>query len=279
VSGAPAVIGSREPWSGGAVTPGAQCVLAPNPSPMTLDGTNTWILGGAGAAVVIDPGPADRTHLAAVRAALSRRDLRPALILLTHGHADHSEGARLFAQEFGVPVRALDPRHRHGAEGLHDGDVVAVGDVLVEVVATPGHTSDSLCFYSPSDQAVLTGDTLLGRGTTVVAWPDGSLADYLASLRRLQELADTRELARVLPGHGPALPDPAGLLADYMAHRLARLEQVRTAVAAGAASPADLVAAVYEPLPPGVYPAALASASAQWEYLQAHGDIPPPASR
>lgn len=272
---APRVIGSQEPWHGGAVAAGAECVLAPNPSAMTLDGTNTWVLGESGVVVLVDPGPADQEHLAAVRGALQRRELRPELILLTHGHADHSEGSVLFAEEFGVPVRALDPRHRYGTQGLVDGDVVEVGEVVLEVIATPGHSSDSLTFYLPDQQAVLTGDTLLGRGTTVVAWPDGSLADYLSSLARLRELAESRELTQVLPGHGPALPDPGGLLADYLAHRRERLEQVRSAVAAGARSVTDVVEMVYQPLPPGVYRAAMASAAAQWEYLAERGEVPP----
>lgn len=262
------VIGSTAPWSSGEVLATAECVLAPNASPMTLDGTNTWILGASGAgAVIVDPGPADETHLASVRAALDRRDQRPVVVLLTHGHADHSEGARLFAESLGVPVRALDPHHRHGSEGLAQSDVVAVGDLEIRVVATPGHSSDSLSFHMVAERAVLTGDTLLGRGTTVVAWPDGSLAEYLDSLQTLTRLATDHGLVHALPGHGPATTDPAGLLAEYLRHRHERLDQVRAAIEAGAASVEDVVAMVYEPLPPGVYPAAYASAAAQWQYL------------
>lgn len=268
MTGIPPVIGSTEPWSGGVALPTAVCVLAPNPSPMTLDGTNTWLLGESGGPViVVDPGPDDPAHLAAVRAELDRRDQVPALILLTHGHPDHAAGARLFAAAFGVPVRALDPVHRLGSEGLEGGDVVAVGDVEAHVVATPGHTSDSLSFSLPRERAVLTGDTLLGRGTTVVAWPDGSLALYLASLERLRRLAAETDLAYALPGHGPTVADPATLLDEYLEHRMERLDQVRAALESGAQSVADVVELVYEPMPPGVYPAAYASAAAQWEYL------------
>lgn len=268
MTGIPPVLGSVEPWSGGQVLPTATCVLAPNPSPMTLDGTNTWIIGAPGsAALVVDPGPDDATHLAAVVAALAARDQTPVQILLTHGHPDHSEGARQFAGALGVGVRALDPRHVLGSEGLADGDVVTAGDVELRVAATPGHTADSLSFSLPGERAVLTGDTLLGRGTTVVAWPDGSLREYLSSLQRLRRLADEASLAHALPGHGPAVADPASLLDQYVQHRLERLDQVRAALEAGAQSVADVVQMVYQPLPPGVYPAAYASAAAQWEYL------------
>ncbi|MFN8125057.1 MAG: MBL fold metallo-hydrolase [Candidatus Nanopelagicales bacterium] len=262
------VIGSIGPWSSGEVLPTAEVVLAPNPSPMTLDGTNTWVLGEPGTpAVIIDPGPADDRHLEAVRRVLERRDQPVAVILLTHGHVDHSEGAELFSRELRAPVRALDPAHRHGNEGLAAGDVVAVGSVEIAVVGTPGHSSDSLSFHLRPERAVLTGDTLLGRGTTVVAWPDGSLRDYLRSLAELRSLTDTHDLTHALPGHGPATTDPGSLLDEYLQHRHERLDQVRAAIEAGAASVAEVVAMVYEPLPPGVYPAAYASAAAQWEYL------------
>lgn len=264
----PVVIGSTAPWQSGAVLPTVECVLAPNASPMTLDGTNTWILGAPGSPVVlVDPGPSDPVHLAQVRQALAARDQSVATILLTHGHDDHSAGAALFADSLAAPVRALDPRHRYGSEGLATGDVVTVGDIEVRVVGTPGHSSDSLSFHLVAEQAVLTGDTLLGRGTTVVAWPDGSLSDYLTSLDRLRTLAEEHDLTHVLPGHGPALSDPLGVVRDYVQHRHERLDQVRAAIEGGAASVADVVALVYEPLPPGVYPAAYASAAAQWEHL------------
>ncbi len=262
------VIGSTAPWSSGEVLPTAEVVLAPNPSPMTLDGTNTWIVGEPGTpAVIIDPGPADDRHLEEVTRVLERRDQRPAVILLTHGHRDHSEGAGLFAHTLAVDVRALDPAHRYGSEGLSAGDTVAIGSTELRVVATPGHSSDSLSFHLVRERAVLTGDTLLGRGTTVVAWPDGSLAHYLQSLRTLRDLASEVALTHALPGHGPATSDPLTLLDEYLQHRRERLDEVRAAIEAGAGSVGEVVAMVYEPLPPGVYPAAYASAAAQWEYL------------
>ena len=260
-------------WTGGPAGPAAFCVLAPNPGPMTLDGTNTWVLAapGASGAVVVDPGPDDEGHLAAVLAAVRDRDLRVAQVLLTHGHADHSEGARRFAELAGAGVRALDPEHVFGAEGLGEGEVVEVDGLRVEVVGTPGHTSDSLCFVLPDFASVLTGDTVLGRGTTVVAHPDGRLADYLASLQRLERLTREHPLEQVLPGHGPvlAVPDapPADVLAFYLRHRSERLDQVRAAVAAGAVTATDVVERVYADVPREVWPAAELSVRAQLEYL------------
>jgi glyoxylase-like metal-dependent hydrolase (beta-lactamase superfamily II) len=241
------------------VTATAGVVLAPNPGPMTLDGTNTWVLRAAGAerTVVVDPGPLTESHLAEV-AACGPVDV----VLLTHGHADHSEGARRFAELTGARVRALDPAHRLGDEGLGEGDVVVGGGLEVRVLATPGHTADSLSFVL--DDAVLTGDTVLGRGTTVVAHPDGVLADYLASLRRLRELGGLT----VLPGHGPELPSAGEAAERYLAHRESRLEQVRAAVAGGATSAADVVETVYADVDRALWPAATLSVLAQLAHLE-----------
>lgn len=257
-------------WRGGDVTPVAHCVLAPNPGPMTLDGTNTWVLSAPGAAraAVVDPGPPDPAHLRAVLAAVAARGARVGVVLLTHAHLDHSEAARAFAGAAGVGVRALDPAQRLGEEGLGGGDVVDIDGLLVEVVATPGHTADSLSFVLPEHRALLTGDTVLGRGTTVVAHPDGRLGDYLDSLARLEELVAARELADLLPGHGPALPDPLEVVRFYRRHRAERLEQVRRAVAAGARTPREVVEQVYADVPREVWPAAELSVRAQLEYLQ-----------
>jgi glyoxylase-like metal-dependent hydrolase (beta-lactamase superfamily II) len=248
----------------------ADCVLAPNPSPMTLDGTNTWLLTAPGeqATVLVDPGPSDDRHLAAVLARLDELDRRVDKILLTHGHLDHSEGARLFAGRLGVPVLALDPAHRLGSEGLAGGQVVCVGGLEIEVVATAGHSSDSLSFFVRDQGTVLTGDTVLGRGTTVVAYPDGSMADYLDSLSRLRRLVERTDSSSMLPGHGPTVGNPGELLGDYLSHRQERLEQVRWAINEGAKTPMDVVDMVYQPIPDAIVPAALASVRAQWAYIQ-----------
>lgn len=216
-------------WSGGAFGERAQCVLAPNANPMTLDGTNTWVLREPGAArsVVVDPGPPDESHLAAVTSAAGP----VGVVLLTHHHLDHSEAARGFASRAGCGVRALDPAYRLGSEGLTDGEVVSVDGLEIRVVGTPGHSADSLSFLLPAENAVLTGDTVLGRGTTVVAHPDGQLGAYLASLDRLQALAEARDVQTIWPGHGPVIADALGVLEGYIAHRHERLDQVRDVLA------------------------------------------------
>ncbi|KRE56337.1 MBL fold metallo-hydrolase [Phycicoccus sp. Soil748] len=258
-------------WAGGQVTERALCVLCPNPGPMTLDGTNTWVLlePGATDAVVIDPGPLHEEHLRAVVAAVEARGARVARTVLTHGHADHAEGAERFAELTGAPTRAVGRGH----DDLGDGDVVRAGGLELRVVATPGHTSDSLSFALPADHALLTGDTVLGRGTTVVAHPDGELAAYLDSLARLAALTGGGSVTSILPGHGPVVPDAAAMVAFYRRHRAERLEQVRQALADGAAQADDPVQAVvervYADVPREVWPAAALSVAAQLEYLRA----------
>ncbi|RBM18938.1 MBL fold metallo-hydrolase [Streptomyces sp. PT12] len=259
----------------GRVTERAALVLAPNPSPMTLDGTNTWILAepDAAEAVVVDPGPEDEGHLRRVLDAVEAAGRRVAQILLTHGHPDHAEGAARFAELTRAPVRALDARLRLGDEGLGAGDVVTTGGLELRVVATPGHTGDSLSFQLPADAAVLTGDTVLGRGTTVVAHPDGRLGDYLDSLRRLRSLTVDDGVSTVLPGHGPVLRDAQGALDHYLVHRARRLAQVETAVENGYRTAAEIVAHVYADVDRTVWPAAELSVRAQLDYLREHGLI------
>ncbi|MFJ2816151.1 MBL fold metallo-hydrolase [Streptomyces sp. NPDC087294] len=265
----------RDAVLSGPATARAVNVLAPNASAMTLDGTNTWLLAepDSDLAVVVDPGPLDEGHLRAVLDAAERSGRRVALTLLTHGHPDHAEGAARFAELTGTRVRALDPALRLGDEGLAAGDVVTVGGLELRVVPTPGHTSDSLCFHLPADRAVLTGDTILGRGTTVVAHPDGRLGDYLDSLRRLRSLAVDDGVHTVLPGHGPVLEDAQGAVEFYLAHRAHRLAQVETAVEDGHRTPDQVVAHVYADIDRSLWPAAELSVRAQLEYLREHGII------
>lgn len=248
------------------VTLTAAVLLADNPSPMTLEGTNTWILRAPDAStrVVVDPGPDDPEHLRRVA------DGDPVeVVLLTHGHPDHAAGARRFAELVGAPVRSLDPTLRLGSEGLSDGDVVGAAGLDIRVLGTPGHTSDSLSFVVADEQgaAVLTGDTVLGRGTTVVAHPDGRLVDYLASLRRLAELPPG---TTVLPGHGPELPDAGDAARAYLAHREQRLDQVRAALdlLGPDATARQVVEQVYVDVDRQLWPAAELSVRAQLDYLR-----------
>ncbi|GAB3186391.1 MBL fold metallo-hydrolase [Nesterenkonia suensis] len=230
-------------------------LLCENPSPMTLEGTTTYLLGGRDAAVVVDPGPADHPdHLQAVLAALGERPV--AQILVTHRHRDHTGAVPALAQATGAPVRGIDSGQcRAGSDGLDpgplaDGERIDLGGNTAEVLHTPGHTSDSMCLFLPRAQLVdesgderlgrapsgpvammLTGDTILGRGTTMLDHPDGTLTDYLASLERLAALGDTPGEVLLLPAHGPAQPSLAGAARSYLAHRHERLDQVRSLLA------------------------------------------------
>ncbi|MGC5411791.1 MBL fold metallo-hydrolase, partial [Streptomyces sp. DT225] len=168
-------------------------------------------------------------------------------------------------------VRALDPELRLGDEGLGTGDVITTGGLEMYVVPTPGHTADSLSFHLPADQAVLTGDTILGRGTTLVAHPDGRLGDYLDSLRRLRSLTVDDGVHTVLPGHGPVLDDAQGAVEFYLAHRAHRLAQVETAVESGYRTSSEVVAHVYADVDRSLWPAAELSVRAQLDYLAEHG--------
>lgn len=256
----------------GPVTTRARAVLAANPGPMTLEGTNTWLLAEPGAArcVVLDPGPRDDAHTDRVVSAAESAGQAIALVLLTHGHPDHSGGARALAERVGAPVRALDPRHRLGDEGLADGDVVAVDGLELRALATPGHSADHICLVLPADDAVLTGDHVLGRGTSVVAHPDGRMRDYLDSLRRLADVGATT----LLPGHGPVVDNAAEVIAYYLAHRAEREAQVVAALRAGGAqTPRELVERVYTDVAGHLHGAAELSVRALLEMLVESGSV------
>ena len=265
----------------GSGTTRARCVLAPNPGPMTLNGTNTWLIAEPGSAgvIVVDPGPDDDAHLRRVAAAAAGAGQRITQILLTHRHLDHSAGAARLARLTGAPVLAADPELRlGGGGGLAPGDVLTSAGCEIRVVGSPGHTDDSVCLLLPADGALLTGDTVLGAGTTVIA-QDGSLGDYLATLDRLRALADEARLRALLPGHGPLLADPAGTLDFYIAHRQERLAEVRAALAAGDRTPAEIVARVYTDVDKSLWPFAEWSVRAQLDYLAGQDELPPGTSR
>ena len=260
----------------GSGTARARCVLAPNPSLMTLDGTNTWVIAepGSSRAVVVDPGPDDESHLRRVHDQVTSAGQTVARILLTHSHPDHAEGAATFAAMTGAPVQAADPAYRLGDEGLAPGDTIIASGCEIHVVPTPGHTTDSVCLHLPADHALLTGDTVLGRGTTVIA-NDGNLADYLSSLDRLRALTDQAELTTLLPGHGPLLTSPAATLDYYIAHRQERLTEIKAALDAGDRTTQEILARVYHDVDRSLWPFATWSVRAQLEYLKDRGSLPP----
>ncbi len=261
--------------------PAVRAVLAPNPSPMTLDGTRTYLVGRQ-RPVVIDPGPALDGHVAAVEAALG--GVRPEAILLTHSHADHAGAAPALAERTGAPVWMARGALRGGfAPGLvvsrwiGDGDVVECDAGTLSAIATPGHAPEHLAFVlrqgvRSSWDVLFVGDHLMGEGdTTLVAPPEGDLADYLDSLERL----GAAEAEIMYPAHGPPIPDPAAAVRRYAAHREARIAQVREALREGGpARPAALVRRVYGAgLDPALARAAEGSLGAILGYLEKRGEV------
>ena len=246
------------------VTSSAAVLLADNPGPMTLDGTNTWLLRAPGHSdyVVVDPGPDLPDHTAAIVEATGGA---VALTLITHRHPDHTDGIDELVRRTGTPVRAMDPRFLRGAvDPLVDGEIIEAAGLRATVAHTPGHTGDSVSFLLAD--AVLTGDTILGRGTTVLD-QDGTLADYLGSMDRLLAAGAGRAL---LPAHGPDHPDLRPVAEYYIAHRQERLAQVRSALdELGADADAmAVVRKVYSDVDESLWPAARSSVESQLTYLR-----------
>ncbi len=270
-----------------AIAPGLRRILAPNPSPMTFRGTNTYLLGEADLCV-IDPGPADPRHLAALREAIGAKPVRA--IVVTHSHLDHSPLARPLAEATGAPVlgfgdsaagrsdvmRSLAAAGMQGGgEGvdrgfrpdarLSDGEALAGRDWEIRAIHTPGHFGNHICLRW--GDAIFSGDHAMGWASSLVSPPDGDMGDYMRSCDRL-----LREGARVLyPGHGPVVADPAGRLAWLVSHRHAREAQIGAALAQGPATPAAVTAAVYPDIAPGLRPAAERNVLAHLIDLAARG--------
>jgi glyoxylase-like metal-dependent hydrolase (beta-lactamase superfamily II) len=247
-------------------------VLAPNPSAMTLDGTNTYLVGapGSGGAVLVDPGPDDPAHLAAVEEALAARDARCVAVLVTHHHGDHAEAARPWAARLGARVAAADAAVAGpGGRVLEAGEQLRLAGTVLGVVPTPGHTADHLAFRLESG-AVLVGDHVLGRGTSVVTHPEGDVVAYLESLRRVHDLGPSA----LYCGHGPELTeDPGAVLGYYLAHRAYRESQLLAALVRGAGTVDALVADVYADVPRTLWPAAAQSTRATLVKLAADGHV------
>ncbi|RIQ29182.1 MBL fold metallo-hydrolase [Jiangella rhizosphaerae] len=233
---------------------------------MTLDGTNTYVLLTGDGTVVIDPGPWLEEHIDAV---LSLGSV--SLALVTHHHADHCGGIELFRDlTGGAPVLARDP----AASGA-DAELPAHGQRLdglgLTVLDTPGHTADSVSFVADDGETVLlfSGDTVLGRGTTIVSHPDGDLGDYLASLALLRTAVP--EDAVLAPGHGPLRSRAVAVVDEYVAHRQQRIDQVLAALDGGARSARDVVEVVYADVDRALWPAAERTVEATLAYLRTAG--------
>jgi glyoxylase-like metal-dependent hydrolase (beta-lactamase superfamily II) len=220
--------------------------VAPNPGPMTLQGTNTYLVG-SDPCLVIDPGPADRSHIDAVREGAAQRGGIGG-VLLTHDDADHADG---------VPMLGA------GRVGVSDGERHGP----LAAIATPGHAVEHLCFVT--DGVCFSGDLVLGEGFSIVAPGGGSLAAYLDSLRRLQEL----ELELICPGHGPWITDPAAKLEEYVEHRMMRERRLLAALERGERSRAALLAEVWDDVPEELRPAAALVMEAHLQKLEAEGDL------
>lgn len=254
---------TTRPWHGGDIDYGISAVLAPNPSPMTLEGTNTYVLEGidGGEAIVVDPGPAGLPdHLSAI----VTRAGDVGLTLLTHHHRDHTEAVTSgeWAVHTPAPVRG-------GGVGQEfvDGERIELAGRDLLVVHTPGHTADSVSLLVEDTGVLLSGDTVLGRGSSVVPWPQGDLGDYLRSLDRLIELTEAGRIQRIAPGHGPVITEPLAALRRLRSHRLRRLDELRQVLADGVRDPAQIVATIYGDLPRLLTWAATATVRAQLAYL------------
>ncbi len=257
------------------VTDRVRLVRAPNPSPMTLDGTNAYIVHVApGKAIAIDPGPSDPGHLRAMVAEAAAANATIATILVTHGHPDHYPGAAPLAAMTHAPVLAHSNARFPHDRALGDGEVLGdTGEVRITAYDTQGHSRDSLTFALEADGATVlfTGDLVIGHGTVVIAPPGGDMRVYQASLRRMRERFATA--LAIYGGHGPRIDDPAAKFDDYLAHRAARERQITDALATGPATIPALVATVYAAVDPMLWPAAARQVLAYLQALEAEGAV------
>ena len=265
------------------VGPRIRRVIAENPSPFTLYGTGTYILGN-GQIAVIDPGPADAAHIEALLEATRGETISH--VLVTHTHMDHSPGCALLGEHCDAPTYAYGP---HGAGKLEEGvpveeggdmdfvpdhrvshgDVIEGEDWSVECVYTPGHTSNHMCFQLREDKALFTGDHIMGWSTSIISPPDGDMLAYMKSLDLMRE----RDDEVYWPTHGPCIDDPKGLVRAFIEHRRERETQILECVGKGVGNIRDMVPLMYTSTPEFMYPAAARSVLAAVEYLVAEGKL------
>jgi len=247
-------------------------VIADNPSPLTLDGTNTYVVGtaGSGNVVIIDPGPSLTNHLETTKSLLAQYDSSCSYILVTHHHPDHAEAAKEWAAFFGCKIAAFSPEVA-GENGvlIADGTVIHVDELRITTVATPGHCDDHLSFSLPNG-ALITGDHILGRGTAMIAWPEGKMDVYLSSLHKVASM----DPAALYPGHGPELrQDPLAVIDFYLDHRKYREAQILEALSEGPLTPPELVSSIYKDVEQRLWPAAELSTRATLLKLETEGAV------
>jgi glyoxylase-like metal-dependent hydrolase (beta-lactamase superfamily II) len=247
-------------------------VRAPNPSAMTLSGTNTYLIDcGNGQAVCIDPGPAMERHVDELLRQAAELQCKIAVIALTHTHPDHAPAAPMLARRTGAPIAAHAMTEFPHTRNLHDGDVLQIGAATVRVMEAPGHTFDHLVFYEERERALFTGDTVLGEGFVVIAPPNGAMRAYQHTLgRMLDEFSDARA---IYGGHGEPVADPQGKLREYIAHRQSRQQEILTTLAGGALTIPDLVRTIYRDTNPVLWPAAARQMLAYLIPLEQEGAI------
>ena len=239
-------------------------VLAPNAGPFTGPGTNTWLLESDGKVVVIDPGPISDVHLNAILAAIGQRSVTS--VLVTHTHSDHAPLANPLARELEVPAYGHDAGPEFDPDlRLVEGSTVTVGGVALEVIHTPGHSDDHLCFLT--GRILFTGDHIMGGSSVMVE----DMGSYLRSLERLQGL----DLERLYPGHGPEIERPQEVISWYIAHRLQREQEILEAIAGGAVEVDSIVESVYRNVDRSLHPLAARSVAAHLRKLEEEGRIPP----
>ncbi len=249
------------------VTPIIVCFRANNPSPMTLDGTNCYIVSdGRTNAMLIDVGPAEQSHIDAMASYLHENNLRLHGILLTHTHHDHIDGLASFQRLVDAPVHAFKPGYD---QPLHDGERMSIGDDTLQVIYTPGHSGDCVCFFHERKAVLFTGDTMLGVGTSVISPPEGDVSDYLDSLERLKSFTPKM----IAPGHGPLITDPRAKIDEYIEHRLMRERQIMAQLQTGPKTVPELVEEIYKDVDKQLHGAAAWSVSAHLKRLERAGKV------
>ena len=265
------------------IAPGIRRIVAENPSPFTLHGTGTYIIG-EGQVAVIDPGPADPAHIEALVKGLEGETISH--VLVTHTHMDHSPGCALLREYTQAPTYAYGP---HGAGKLEsgvqveeggdmefspdvrvkDGEIIQGDGFSVECVYTPGHTSNHVCFAYREAQALFTGDHVMGWSTSIISPPDGDMGDYLKSLEKLLD----RDDQVYWPTHGPCIEDPKSFVKKFIEHRQEREDQITECLRRGLTTIEVMVPDMYQGLPEFMYPAAARSVLAAMEHMANKGTI------